>query len=171
MKSQKRHLFCIVSTALLLAGCATDLPQVVERPPEPFTLDYLVGNWVSQVDSTVFHEHWTKINEGFYTGKGFVMQSDDTTFIEQLGILQVNGKWLYSAKVAGQNSDAAVSFRVIDLGEEGVTFENLNHDFPQRIRYHREGPNTMDATISGSTDGHDHQVVFPFRRTRPSTSE
>ena len=47
---------------------------------------------------------------------------------------------------------------------EAVVFENLQHDFPQRIGYQRTGPNALLAWVEGSQKGQFRRIEFPYRR-------
>jgi len=44
------------------------------------------------------------------------------------------------------------------------TFENPQHDFPQRIIYRRGTEGWLYATIEGKLQGQDRQVTYPYRR-------
>jgi hypothetical protein len=44
------------------------------------------------------------------------------------------------------------------------TFENLQHDFPQRISYRRGTEGWLYATVEGKVQGQDRQVTYPYRR-------
>ena len=50
--------------------------------------------------------------------------------------------------------------------DSSVIFENLQHDFPQRIGYQRNGPDSLLAWIEGTEKGQVRRVEFPYRRTR-----
>jgi hypothetical protein len=45
-------------------------------------------------------------------------------------------------------------------------FENLNHDFPQRIIYWREGESTLHARIEGSIKGKERKEEWHWRKSR-----
>ncbi len=47
-----------------------------------------------------------------------------------------DGKWIYTAHPSGQ---ASASFIVTDQSDTSVVFTNPDHDYPQEIRYEREG--------------------------------
>lgn len=160
----KRTCTALVALLVVASACEQKLPAVVERTQPDFTLDFLVGEWSNITDSTAFYEHWEKMDDGFFSGKGFVMRGTDTTFIEELSILRVSDQWLYSARVYGQNSDAAVAFRLAEQTKDGIAFENPTHDYPQRIAYERKSPYALEATISGVTDGASKSRVFAYKR-------
>ena len=44
---------------------------------------------------------------------------------------------------------ASVRFRAVDIGEDRIVWENLDHDFPQRITYHRVAADTLVARVEG----------------------
>jgi hypothetical protein len=46
-----------------------------------------------------------------------------------------------------------------------LTFENLQHDFPQRIIYRVDG-RKLHARIEGTKDGKTRGVDFPYTRTK-----
>jgi hypothetical protein len=70
---------------------------------------------------------------------------------------QNDGKLAYMAMPSGQ---AAAAFPLLRHGENELVFENLAHDFPQRILYRRTGASTLTARIEGGDKGHD----FPMNR-------
>jgi hypothetical protein len=50
------------------------------------------------------------------------------------------------------------------LTDSTVVFENLEHDFPQRVGYRRAGADSVLAWIEGTVDGKTRRVDFPYRR-------
>ena len=65
------------------------------------------------------------------------------------------------AYLAQPGGRAAVSFRLVARDGSSATFENPDHDFPQRIRYSRNGE-TLTATIS-AIDG-SNAMSWTFQR-------
>lgn len=45
-----------------------------------------------------------------------------------------------------------------------VTFENLAHDFPQRVIYRRAGADSLIARVEGTRAGQPRGFDFPYRR-------
>jgi len=54
-------------------------------------------------------------------------------------------------------------FLSTSLGERSVVFENLQHDFPQRIGYNRTRDGLL-AWIEGPDNGKTHRIEYPYRR-------
>jgi len=85
------------------------------------------------------------------------------TFFEQSRIDpgKAPGKaYVFNAYPAGKGPSA---FTEIERSETSITFADSGHDYPQRIRYARDG-NRMIAEIS-RIDGSDGQG-FAFRRCK-----
>lgn len=70
-------------------------------------------------------------------------------FFEYLRIASVEGVVTYLASPLGRTP---TPFSLVALGEERAVFENLAHDFPQRITYRRRG-DALDVQIEGVADG------------------
>ena len=81
-------------------------------------------------------------------GVGRETRSDLRDFFEFLRIEDdPAGHVLYQAMPMGR---PAVPFELVDLRPGEALFENLKHDFPQRIRYRREeGGEVLFAEIEG----------------------
>ncbi len=122
--------------------------------------DWLVGCWASTDNSS--QEVWVVDSETSLIGFGVVLGNDKVDFYEILSIKKSeDGSWSFFAHPSGQ---AAASFPAIRIGENSVVFANPDHDYPQEIRYRREGthlyatasllggvnPNTFDKVACGS---------------------
>lgn len=47
---------------------------------------------------------------------------------------------------------ASVQFRPVEIEAERIVWQNLEHDFPQRIIYHRVAPDTLVARVEGAPE-------------------
>jgi len=47
-----------------------------------------------------------------------------------------------------------------------VVFENLRHDFPQRIIYRRVSEDSLIARIEGMINGAKRSIDFPYRKIK-----
>ena len=81
----------------------------------------------------------------------------------ELVVVREQGDQLaYQAHPSGQ---ASAVFMSRSLQEGEVVFENLQHDFPQRIGYQRKGTALL-AWIEGPQHGQTRRIEFPYHRTR-----
>lgn len=126
----------------------------------------LMGKWHDvQADGiTVFHEHWDRSDDLFYSGLGFVMSGADTVFIENLYIAYDSLGAHYSARIPTQNNEAYVRFGLTNASEDSMVFENPEHDFPQRIAYVIQGDSVWNVVVSGIEKGVARTEKFHFTR-------
>ncbi len=73
---------------------------------------------------------WREMN-----GKGLKVVGQDTTLLEQLQIKLSKGRFSYISTVPDQNEGKPVPFKMVSSDSMKFVFENLQHDFPQRIVY------------------------------------
>lgn len=106
-------------------------------------LNWLVGCWVSADKSS--QEVWVVESDNSLIGFAVSLGVEEVVFYEVLRIKQnADSLWTYSAHPSGQ---APASFIAVETGESSVVFSNPNHDYPQEIRYRRNG-DRLYATIS-----------------------
>lgn len=73
-----------------------------------------------------------------------------------------SGSLVYAANPSGQEPAEFVSTTLTD---SMVVFENLGHDFPQRVIYRRAGSDSLNASVEGTARGKQRTVSFPYART------
>lgn len=123
---------------------------MAQSTPRPMTVDELAwmsGNWLFERGGRWTSEQWSDPRGGVMlgysrSGRGGALREWEFIRIAP----DADGTLAYHAQPGGR---APVVFRLVSRGRGGtsVTFENPQHDFPQRIRYLRDGP-VMTATIS-----------------------
>ena len=81
--------------------------------------------------------------------------------------LQINGNDLfYIPTVDNQNNQQSVSFKLISDNNRSYVFENMEHDFPQRIIYSHPQPDSLHARIEGDVNGTYHKEDFLMARVK-----
>ena len=96
-------------------------------------------------------------------GMGRTVRGDTLVEYEVVVLREQGGRLAYEAHPSGQPSAVFLS-RPVD--GSSVVFENLQHDFPQRVGYRRDGPDSLLAWVEGTENGQTRRVEFPYRRTR-----
>ncbi|MFM5954324.1 MAG: DUF6265 family protein [Novosphingobium sp.] len=137
----------LVAAALLLIA-APSLAQTVSRPQLP---GWMAGTWMMEDGANWSDEVWTDPRGGMMLGlsrSGFgpQLQNWEVTQIR----FKNDGTVSFFAQPQGK---AAVEFPLVLISEEAIEFANPAHDYPQRIRYWRQGKLLM-AEIS-RIDGSD----------------
>ena len=108
------------------------------RAAGPF--DWLVGRWCEDTQHARTCEHWAPPAKGEMEGGGITVRGAKVVERE-VTIIRLTPKGsVYEASPEGA---ATVSFAEVERGARSITFENRAHDYPQRIRYWREGADLL----------------------------
>lgn len=127
-----------VFTALLLLPMLASSDNLAQSG-----LNWLAGCWVTADKSS--QEVWVVDSDKSLIGFGVALGAGEVVFFEVLSIKQNDdGVWTYTAHPSGQ---ASASFIAVDARENSVVFTNPKHDYPQEIRYRRDG-SKLSATVS-----------------------
>jgi hypothetical protein len=111
--------------------------------PGQHALDWLIGCWMTPDGSA--QEVWVADSDGGLSGFSVSVADNKVSFYETLTIRPgSDGALVYTAHPSGQ---ASTSFTATEITENGVTFVNPDHDYPQQIRYTRVS-GSLQATIS-----------------------
>lgn len=148
----------IVCAVLALAACraapadapsAADsrAPSVAEDAGELAPCAFLAGVWRTADGSA--EEHWTPPRAGSMLGCGRTVQDGRTVFFEFLRLSAEDGEVVYHASPVGLPS---TPFTLVHSEDGLVVFENLEHDFPQRVVYLLRADGTLQARVE-SDDG------------------
>jgi len=124
--------------ALLLTGQAAPPARVDD-------LAWMSGRWLANEGGRWTEEIWSGPRGG--TLMGFSWSGEGSTISEYEYIRIQPGEDDEIVYLAQPNGGAGVGFYLVRAGGTSATFENPAHDFPQRIRYARDG-DTLTATIS-----------------------
>lgn len=113
--------------------------------PVPSMPDWMAGCWSEQKGAEWTDECWSAPRGGIMLGSGRNGRGDrllswEATQIEWGG----DGKLVFYGSVRG---GARVAFPATATGPRSIVFANPQHDYPQRIRYWREGSD-LAAEIS-----------------------
>lgn len=95
-------------------------------------------------------------------GVSRTVRDDSLIAFEVVVIREQGDSVIYEAHPSGQPTAA---FHAVVVRDSAVVFENLDHDFPQRIGYHLGSPDSLLAFIEGIRNGSDRRAEFPYHRT------
>ncbi len=106
---------------------------------------------------------------GTMIGMSRTVRNGKTVAHEFLQIRETgDGGIVYIADPSGQEG---ATFTLARLSTSEVVFENLEHDFPQRIIYRISSDGNLDASIEGDVNGEHRSIDFPMKRTECGASE
>jgi hypothetical protein len=150
----------LVVAALLLST----IPFTVAAENGPGLPAWMTGAWFNEAGETWADEYWTPPRAGIMIGASRSGKADKLSFWEHMRIIrEPDGKLAFWA-IAGDQKP--VRFAVVKNTAEEIIFENSDNDYPQRVRYWREGK-MLKAEIS-LVDG---SKASNFSFGRPSSGE
>ena len=121
----------------------TLLRELQELP----TLKWLLGTWYYDSGPKRYFECWKQRSNYAMEGTSYYLSDEttDTTFTESILLTKIGPDYYYLPKT--NSNPNPVPFKLVLLEEDKVVFENPEHDFPQRITYHRHNDKRMRASI------------------------
>ena len=120
-------------------------PAAAQRAPLQQAA-WLAGCWEARVGNRLTLEMWMPPAGDLLIGGSRTTVGDSTREFEHLRIRASGDQLVYTAIPSGQRETSFTSTAVSDtlLG-----FENLQHDFPQRILYRRRGADSVIVRVEG----------------------
>jgi hypothetical protein len=126
-------------------------------------LGFIAGSWSSDRGGLVTEEMWSAPKAGTMLGVGRTMKGDKTVFFEFLRIETREGNLFYVAQPRGGK---ATAFKLTSFDGKSATFENPEHDFPQKIVYEKVSDDVVRATVSGPSSAGEKNESWEYRRVR-----
>ncbi len=135
--------------------------------------DWLSGTWEMPTKRGVMVEKWEHFEKNNMKAESYRISDGQKVPLETIEIKWENGDFWYIPTVPDQNEGKPVPFKMVSIdGNSKFTFENLEHDFPQRIIYEfrpkqenlKMPGDTLIAKIEGQSDGQYRTSTFTFLR-------
>jgi hypothetical protein len=146
----------LIKNAIFALAATISVPSSAQV--QAVDLGWLSGLWESGPDLWI-ETRWSEPRGGMLIGHARYGQGDAALGFEFFRVQPgEDGVLVYHAQPEGRE---AVLFRLAEASATAVSFENAEHEFPQRIRYVRDGER-LTATLS-LIDGTRAQV-FAFNR-------
>lgn len=145
-----------------MTGVMLSIALLAGQAPAPAALPaWLAGCWVEERGESWTEECWTTPRGGVMLGNARSGRGKQTVMWEAMQILPDDANPL--TFWASPRGSVRSAFPMVSTSEREIVFANAAHDYPQRIRYWREGA-TLNAEIS-MIDGSRPQR-WRYRRTR-----
>jgi hypothetical protein len=128
-------------------------------------LAWMAGSWSGAKDGVTSEEHWTSPAGGGLVGMHKDVRDGRMTGFEFLRVtVDAAGKICYVSSPGGA---PPTSFCAVEIGDRRVMFENLQHDFPQRILYWQDEAGKLKARIEGPLLGRETAEEWTWSRVQP----
>lgn len=121
------------------------------------------GKWKMVSEKNDYYEEWKIANDNELTGIGYSIQKGDSIVSERLYLKKFADIWAYVAFPVNQ---PITLFALAEFSQNKFTFENGEHDFPQRIIYEFTPDGNIHAVVEGTIDGELMKREFSFIRIK-----
>jgi hypothetical protein len=166
-----KKLLLFLLFPLLLNSCKNsseaekDETEIVAKNYEKIDqLQWLLGTWINQNGEEFSQETWSQESPNTFTAFSFTQVGKETVFAETMALEQKADSLLLTVATPNQKQEKPVTFKMIYSENGEFTFENKNHDFPQRIVYTNPAKDSLHAWIEGTVNGESKKVDFYFSR-------
>jgi hypothetical protein len=149
----------ILGASMLVLALATQAGEIA--PAGIARVAWLAGRWEAVGASRTVEEHWMTPRDGCMLGMSRTTAKGSLVEYELIVLRQEGDQLAYQAHPSGQPTAVFLSKT---LSDSTVIFENLEHDFPQRVGYVRRGADSLVAWIEGTREGKVKRIEFPYRR-------
>lgn len=134
-----------------------------EKKPGVDTLNWMTGCWEMNNKGRITTERWSKATSNLILGTSQTVKDGKSVAFEYLRIMDNGQGMVYVAKPSSAKEET--SFMALKTGDKEVVFENLKHDFPQRIIYKLTKADALSARIEGTgADGKINGMDFPMTK-------
>ena len=137
-------------------------PVSGQSKPTVADLFWLSGCWQGRQGTAVVEEMWSKPAGSTMLGLGRTVRSNRTVSFEFMQFREQDGTLAFLPQPQG---GAQVRFPLKESTSSRFIFENLNHDFPQRVIYERKN-SLLVASIEGTQNGKVSRQEFVMRKVR-----
>ena len=150
-------------TCLLALALGVSAQKSTPKEPLLNGLAWLSGCWEGRQGQAIIEESWSKPRGDSMVGFGRTVKDGKTTAFEFMQVREANGSLTYLPQPGG---GTRVDFPLKDSFGERFTFENKEHDFPQRVIYERKGPGLLLAAIEGTYKGKEEREEYQMKKVR-----
>lgn len=163
-----KKIIIFLFTAITLASCQPVNHRTRKADDENRLdqLSWMLGKWQMQTPEGVITEEWSRPSDTQWQGISYMISAaGDTPFRENIRLNYSGDTLYYLPAVTNQNEGKEISFAEKSFSDSLIVFENLNHDFPQRIIYKRISDTSIMAAIEGTRNGKNQREEFSYVKT------
>lgn len=139
-----RQFFLFLSVSLLLFSCTNNSKNEKIKASQ-----WLLGQWKNTSEEGIIAENWSQANNSTLIATSFYIKEEDTLHFENIILKEKEGELVYETTIQGQNNDKPILFPLLSETENELIFENLQNDYPQKIKYQRNSKSGITISVSG----------------------
>jgi hypothetical protein len=130
-------------------------------PPRIDRVSWMQGCWQMEANGRTVEEQWLSPRASSMLGVGRTTRGTVLVEYEMVLIRERGDQLSYEAHPSGQ--DPAV-FMSSAIGDRSIVFENLKHDFPQKVGYESRARDRLLAWVEGPQNGTTRRIDFTYQR-------
>jgi len=127
-------------------------------------LAWISGCWETTGEGRTTIERWGKATDNLMLGTSQTVKGTKSVAFEYLRIMGSTNGLNYVALPS--NAKEPTAFAAIKVTANEVVFENSKHDFPQRIIYRQDKPESLFARIEGKQGEKEMGMDIPMKRVK-----
>ena len=159
----------LMVTMLLLAGAAIGQTGSGNGKVTIDSFGFMKGCWVIErrEDNARVEEQWMAPAGGTMIGMSRTVKEGRTTTWEFMRV-EANNSGIYFISKPKENMEETV-FKLSAPAagvKSSAVFENPEHDFPQRVIYRSDKPETLSARIEGTLSGKAVGIDYIYKRVK-----
>ncbi|MCW2121236.1 DUF6265 family protein [Flavobacterium sp. 7A] len=128
--------------------------------------EWLLGKWEQTNVDGILSENWTKVNDSTYNGSSLFLKGKDTIHKETMVLQETAETLTYKTTIYGQNNDEPILFLAKESEENQMVFENLNNDYPQKIKYSQPNASLLLTEMSGIQLGNTTTEKYSLKKVK-----
>ena len=109
----------------------------------------LAGEWKHEKKDQF--EIW-EVEGNTLKGYGYILKNGEQKITETLTLQHVNDQWVYTPTVPTQNEGRGIPFVLNTEIDSLLSFENPDHDFPQKVQYKVLDKDRLEVRVKGDDD-------------------
>lgn len=157
--SMKKYLVLIIAFALVQLSANAQKTTLK-------TFYFLTGNWEMKTKTGKIVERWQKHRDSLMGSSHKYNTKGDSVLTETIVLKKIKRNWHFCVTGYEKGNEGNTNFKLISTTNNTFTFENKEHDFPQRIVYQNKGKATLLAWIEGEIGGKMRKIEFPYFRIK-----
>ena len=157
-----RHSMPLIAAVATTAAFGPG-PTVSRAPTPPLSaIAFMTGCWTGAASNgATIEERYSETSENLMIGMTRYVRSARVVDFEFTTVERTDSSFVMTPRPKGMQSD---SFPLKEVGEGRAVWENLKHDFPQRIIYRAGTGDALIARIEGTTPRGERHVDWTMRR-------
>src|SRR4030095_7210536 len=151
------HELLTISLAAAFAVFGAGKHAVPPGPPLS-AISFMSGCWTgASPNRATLEEHYSAASENMVIGMTRYVRNGRVVDFEFTTVERTDSTFVMTPRPKGVKSDA---FPLKEIADGRATWENLGHDFPQRIIYRRGADGSLIARIEGTTSAGERHVEW-----------